>query len=170
MSNNNQGESAQIIILRIILAVVGILGGASAPWWLPLVLKNTTGNNPSSGVTKTPIPPTPGSSKDTDFRVVEAILRADPFNYTGSCPVKITFSGRISVIGGSGVVSYKFLRSDGASAPIETVRFDSPGSKDVIDTWTLGASGTKYSGWESIKIFEPGELTSNQANFKIQCE
>jgi hypothetical protein len=104
------------------------------------------------------------------FRVAEVILRADPFDYKGPSPAKIKFSGRISVIGGNGIVSYKFLRSDGASAPIETLKFDAPGSKDVSTTWTLGGPGSTYSGWQSIKIFEPQEMESERANFKIQCD
>ena len=113
--------------------------------------------------------PEPGE-QPTGIRVVEVFLRADPFDYVGPCPVTIKFSGRISVVGGSGIVSYKFLRSDGASAPIQTLTFDSPGSKDVSTTWRLGGPRFTYSGWQSIKIFEPQEIESNHAIFKIQCQ
>lgn len=74
------------------------------------------------------------------------------------------------MVGGSGHVSYRFLRSDGASAPIQTLTFDAPASKDVSDTWTLGGPGFSYSGWEAIKIFEPQELQSKEATFTIQCQ
>ena len=103
------------------------------------------------------------------LQVTEAFLQADPPDYSGSCPVRITFSGRISVEG-SGTVSYQFLRSDGASAPIQTVTFDGPGSQDLSDTWDLGGAGQAYSGWESIQIIDPQSLTSNQAAFSIQCQ
>ncbi len=134
-------------------------------------------NPPAMSVTPTapsiPLTSIPATTMPTPsgFRVVEVFLRADPFDYVGPCPVTITFSGRISVAGGSGVVSYKFLRSDGASAPIETLAFDSPGSKDVSETWKLGGPGLPtFSGWESIQFFDPQELTSKQAIFKIQCQ
>jgi hypothetical protein len=105
------------------------------------------------------------------FRLVEAMLRADPFDYTGPCPATITFSGRISAVGGSAQVSYKFLRNDGASAPIQTLTFDSPGSKDVSETWTLGGPSLPiYSGWVALQILEPQELTSQKASFTIRCE
>lgn len=104
------------------------------------------------------------------FRVVEAFLRADPFDYVGPSPVTIKFTGRISVVGGGGTVSYKFLRSDGASAPIETLHFDGPESRDVSTTWRLGGPGFTYSGWQSIKILEPQEMESERANFKIRSE
>lgn len=103
------------------------------------------------------------------FRIVEVILRADPYNYTGPCPVKITFSGRISVAGGSGTVSYKFIRSDRASAPIQTLQFNLSGSKDVSTTWYIGGSNMQYSGWEAIKTFDPQEVESQHAAFNIQC-
>jgi len=104
------------------------------------------------------------------FRVIETFLRADPFNYSGVCPVMITFSGRISVAGGGGTVSYKWIRNDGASAPVETLTFDGPGSKDISTTWYIGGSGMTYSGWEAIQIFDPQPLTSEHADFNIQCQ
>jgi hypothetical protein len=103
------------------------------------------------------------------LQVTEAFLQADPVDYVGSCPVRITFSGRISV-DGSGNVSYQFLRSDGASAPIQTISFDGPGSQDISTTWDLGGAGEAFSGWESIEITDPQMLTSNQASFNIQCQ
>lgn len=111
-------------------------------------------------------------AKLTGFRVVEILLRADPFDYDGPCPVKISFSGRISVAGGSGTVAYKFLRNDGASAPVKALTYDGPGSKSVSTAWTLGAATPRfrpYSGWQSIKIFDPEEMESKRASFKIYC-
>jgi len=112
------------------------------------------------------IPPTPLSA---GFRVIESFLRADPFDFSGSCPVMITFSGRISVAGGGGTVSYKWIRNDGASAPVETLMFAGPGSKEISTTWYIGASGMTYSGWQAIEIFDPQSLISEHADFKIQC-
>jgi hypothetical protein len=132
---------------------------------------------PSSIMPSTPVPSHVPTSTMTStepsplpiFQVTGASLQADPINYVGPCPVRITFSGRISV-NGSGTVSYKFLRNDGASASIQTLTFDGPGSQDISTTWDLGASGTTYSGWEQIQILDPQSLTSNQATFNIQCQ
>jgi hypothetical protein len=104
------------------------------------------------------------------FRIVETFVRADPFDYVGACPVIITFSGRISVAGGGGIVSYKWIRNDGASAPVETLTFAGPGSQDISTTWYLGDAGMTYSGWQAIEILDPEALTSERAEFKIQCE
>ena len=64
------------------------------------------------------------------FRIIEIPVRADPFDYSGTCPVTITFTGRFSVAGPRGLVSYKWIRSDGASVLVETLMFDGAGSKD----------------------------------------
>jgi hypothetical protein len=106
-------------------------------------------------------------------RVVEAMLRADPFNYEGTCPVEIRFSGRISVAGGPGSVTYRFIRSDGASAPVQVLNFDGPGSKNVSTTWRLGAPTSRfnpYRGWQAIKILDPVEKQSNKASFTLRCQ
>lgn len=100
------------------------------------------------------------------------MLRADPSDYEGPCPVEIAFSGRVSVVGGGGTVSYKFLRNDGASAPVETIEFDGPGSRSISTTWRLGAATARfnpYNGWQSIQIFDPAEYQSNRAEFTIRC-
>ena len=102
--------------------------------------------------------------------MVEAMFRADPTEYKGKCPVKISFTGRISVLGGNGRVSYRVVRSDGASAPIETIHFSSSGTKDIEVDWTIGGPSTRYEGWQSVKILEPQEMESNKAYFKIQCD
>ena len=117
------------------------------------------------------VPPTEiPTSVPTGFRVIETFLRADPFDFSGTCPVMITFSGRISVAGGGGTVSYKWIRNDGASAPVETLTFDGPGSKDINTTWYIGAAGMSYSGWQAIEVFDPQPITSEHANFTIQCQ
>ena len=114
--------------------------------------------------TFTPVPSPLG------FRIVETFLRVDPFDYVGACPVTITFSGRISVAGGGGTISYKWIRNDGASAPLETLTFAGPGSQEISTTWTLGAAGTTYSGWQAIEILDPQAATSDRAEFQIQCQ
>ena len=104
------------------------------------------------------------------FRIVEMFARADPFDYSGPCPVMITFSGRVSVAGGGGTVSYKWIRNDGASAPVETLIFDGPGSQDVSTTWYIGGAGMDYSGWQALEVFDPQSVTSDRAEFQIRCD
>ena len=124
----------------------------------------------SSPATSVEVGITSPTAMPSGFRIVEALLRADPFDYVGACPVMITFSGRVSVAGGAGMVSYKWIRNDGASAPVETLTFAAPGSQDISTKWYIGDTGMNYSGWQAIEILDPQALTSDRAEFSIQCQ
>ncbi len=156
--------------LIVALDQVGVLNGGPAPGApeTPAVAGEARPASPSTEASRETRP-----DAGSGFRTVELFLRADPFDYRGPCPVKIVFTGRISVAGGGGVVSYKFLRSDGASAPLQTLRFDEPGSKRIDTSWRLGAATSRFqpfSGWQAIKIYDPNERESERAAFKIYCE
>lgn len=98
-----------------------------------------------------------------------AHLNASPTRYSGKCPGVITFKGTISARK-AGRVQYKFIRSDGAFAPIQTLSFAAPGTKHVSTTWTLGGPGLpSYNGWEAIQIVYPASVQSNHANFSLRC-
>lgn len=100
---------------------------------------------------------------------VTATLTANPTSYAGTCPAVIHFDGQITATE-PGRIQYKFIRSDGAYAPIQTLDFAQAGSKPVNTTWTLGGPALPtYSGWEAVKIVYPQDVESNKANFKIVC-
>lgn len=101
---------------------------------------------------------------------ITATLKAIPESYSGKCPTTIKFEGAIKVANITRPplkVQYKFIRSDGAFAPVETLTFERDGTKVVSSTWMLGKN---YGGWEAIKVVYPQDVESNKANFKIQCE
>jgi hypothetical protein len=104
------------------------------------------------------------------FAAVAAHLTATPVSYVGVCPGVITFNGKIQSTT-QGIVKYKFTRSDGAIAPVQTLIFHEPGIQSVSTTWTLGGIPAlpSYVGWEAIQILSPVALTSNHANFKLRC-
>jgi hypothetical protein len=105
------------------------------------------------------------------FRVIEVLVHATPQNITGDCPQKIVFTARISAVGGSGLVSYKWLRNDGASAPVETIQFEGPGSKSIETTWQLGGPDSSYKDfWQQIEVFDPVSFLSNKAFFTLTCK
>ncbi len=98
-----------------------------------------------------------------------ATLSASPAAYSGKCPTTITFNGSITAPK-AGKLQYKFIRSDNANAPIQTLEFDKPGTKPVSTTWTLGGPGLpEYEGWQAIQIVYPQQVTSNRAVFKVKC-
>jgi len=104
------------------------------------------------------------------FAAVAAHLLASPTSFVGICPAVITFNGKIKSTA-QGEVKYKFTRSDGAIAPVETLIFREPGVQSVSTTWTLGGIPAlpTYAGWEAIEILSPMAVTSNHANFSIRC-
>lgn len=98
-----------------------------------------------------------------------AFLTANPTNYSGKCPAVITFKGFITAKK-AGRVQYKFIRSDNAAAPIQTLEFAAPGTKPVSTTWTLGGAALpNYSGWQAIQIVYPTNVTFNKAGFTVRC-
>jgi hypothetical protein len=100
---------------------------------------------------------------------VKAVLSAKPASYTGSCPALITFGGYIAV-NQPMTVQYKFIRSDNANAPVQTLYFSSKSQQEVTTTWQLGGPGLpSYSGWEAIQIISPVSVESNKAHFRIRC-
>ena len=100
---------------------------------------------------------------------VKAALSAKPASYTGNCPALISFGGYIAV-NQPMTVQYRFIRSDNASAPIQTLYFPNKGTQEVTTTWQIGGPGLPtYSGWEAIQVISPVSVESNKANFRIRC-
>jgi hypothetical protein len=102
--------------------------------------------------------------------VITATLNADNSSYSGICPVDINFKGTITT-DKPGKLQYRFIRSDGMIQPVETLEFNSPGSKEITASWLSCDPGTKrYEGWQSINVVYPEEYQSNKANFSVTCD
>ena len=128
----------------------------------------------SPGLTVEPAPPSPAATTPAalqgPLRVVEVTLRAEPSDYSGPCPGRITFRGTIRTTGGSGRVSYRFTRSDDkATGRVETLDIASASVHEVEETWALGFSGTVVEGWEALEVVAPQALTSAPARFRSLC-
>lgn len=100
-----------------------------------------------------------------DAAVVAAQAVVTPTAHAGACPFMFTFTGKI-VSNGPGVVKYKWIRSDGAIAPVQTLVFRERGAQLVKDTWTIGRT---YQGWEAVQVLAPNALQSNPAKFDLVC-
>lgn len=64
---------------------------------------------------------------------------------------------------GAGDVTYHWTRSDGASAPSQTIHFNSAGTKNVQEKWYLG-SGASGTHWLGIYIDDPNHQDFGHKN------
>jgi len=98
-----------------------------------------------------------------------AQLNAAPPRYQGTCPATVRFTGFIKAAK-PGKVQFKYVRSDGASSPVQTLLFASPGRKPLSTTWTLGSpSVPSYNGWIVIQFVHPQTDRTAPAKFGIRC-
>jgi hypothetical protein len=108
-----------------------------------------------------------GASIPVSGDMPKPVLKAVPHLHRGPCPATITFRAEILPPPLPGPVRYKFVRSDGATAPVEVVRFHRLRKKTVSTTWTIGQD---YSGWVKLVILFPARVESNKAHFRIECQ
>lgn len=97
--------------------------------------------------------------------VIEVTASVNPVEYSGACPKRFEFVGVIAV-NKPCVVKYKWIRSDNAISPVETIVFRRRGIKRVTSYWELGAVGEH---WEAAEILAPNHMVSNKAIFKLDC-
>lgn len=100
------------------------------------------------------------------FRVTQVQVSVNPPSHTGACPHTFNFTGLITT-NGAGTVQYRWVRSDGATGPVETVIFREAGNKPVLSSWQIGRT---FSGWKKLEILNPNPLLSNQVNFTLNCQ
>ena len=97
------------------------------------------------------------------FQATEVSLRVERIEREAPDRAKVHFVGTIRT-NGAGTIQYKFLRSDGANAPVQTLRFDRAESKEVRTTWTLSKD---YHGWEALQVTHPLPIASGRASFSV---
>lgn len=117
---------------------------------------------PTATITPTPSPtPTPG--------VVNIEASVSPTT-SNTCTQKYTFSAKIYTNGAT-TVKYKWLRSDNAIAPEQSITYTEAGMQTVTTEWTRGpiTSGTNEGGWMRIEILSPGTGLGNKAEFTLSC-
>ncbi len=126
-----------------------------------------SGSSPASAPAQSA--PTTTSSAPSGFRVTEATLRAVQDSYKGECPVMMPFTGSISTVGGSGMVSYKLVKSDNSVYGFTSLKFDGPGSKKVDGRIRFGEPQLKFSDWAEIEVVAPNPFKSDHALISIEC-
>jgi len=107
--------------------------------------------------------------------ITSVVVTATPADYTGTCPVTITFKAAVT-LDGPGQVKYKWLRSDGATDTLvhPPLTFTGPSTLYATTTWQLGATVPAFqpfNGWEKIALTLGNvNKVSDPAKFKIFCK
>lgn len=112
----------------------------------------------------------PSKTKALTYKDFDVFLETElpSYFYQGSCPRTLTFKGEVYSLY-PGKIQYRFVRSDGALMPIETVEFNKTyfNTKKIQTNWIMNVT---YSGWVQLQMLYPIELQSNKAYFSVKCE
>jgi hypothetical protein len=101
---------------------------------------------------------------------IKASLMLDSSNPSGTCTSEVVFKGTVTSEK-PGKIQYKFIRSDGAILPVETLDFNAPGTKEIISRWNLnGQFQPEYKGWQAVRTVYPYETESDRADFSFTCD
>lgn len=69
-----------------------------------------------------------------------------------------------------GRITYRWLRSDDATAPIESRDFAAAGTVTLSATWRLGsANGEVIAGWQQLQVLTPSTQAGRRLEFKHVC-
>ncbi len=103
------------------------------------------------------------------FRVTGVSLSVSEPEFTGSCPHRFEFTGRVTV-NRAGTVRYRWIRSDGGKSGEQTLVFATAGTMPVSTYWQLGSGMGSYPDrWMAIEIMAPNSLVSRHARFSLKC-
>lgn len=116
--------------------------------------------------------PVHSSAAAQKFSVTDVSVKADNVNGGAPCPVTLNFTGSIST-DSPGTVQYVFIRSDGATGPVQTLDFKAAGTQTVSTSWTLGDAKSlpSYQGWQALRIISPNAIESSHdtGSFMMNC-
>ncbi|MDR7274055.1 PASTA domain-containing protein [Catenuloplanes atrovinosus] len=127
-------------------------------------------NNPGpprpapGGTTQQPPPPPPAT---VTMLAGEAVPDPDADNCTTGYR---TIFRQTVAMSGPGRVTLRWLRSDGALGPVETVDFTAAGTRTFETTWLrTGAPGDTLGGWQQLDVSAPNAARGAQLTFTHTC-
>ena len=108
--------------------------------------------------------------ESTVMKVTNVKLSATPEEFAGKCPVKIKFDGAITA-NGRGIVTYRFVRSDGVKGGEKKLTFRSAGTQRISNVWELGAAGRDYGRlWQMVEVISPNKINSEAGATRVKCD
>ena len=133
-------------------------GGEGAPsaQTVPIAVSTVAAPVPSSPA----LAPTPP--------VIAAHLSVAPTQFDDVCPAPLEFSGAITS-SAPGVVTYRWESSDGGTRRTQTMRFESPGTTNVHESWHVGGGHMKDRLGMWLHVLTPVEIESEHAMADIAC-
>jgi hypothetical protein len=99
-----------------------------------------------------------------------ASLTASRSAYLGTCPPPndaIRFTAKLDLGGATGLVQYRWIRSDGLTSD-STVQVDSPTARPEVSTTWLPMK--TFSGSLRLEILAPVVARSNEVAFSVTCQ
>jgi hypothetical protein len=109
-----------------------------------------------------------GSDGGEAFAVTHVTYSLSTFNegsYYQDCPI---MTAHITT-NGPGDVTYRWTRSDSASASPQTVHFSSAGTKNVTEKWYLGSANAGSTFWLGIYVDDPNHQDFGHKEFTTVC-
>jgi len=129
--------------------------------------------------------PPAGTTVKAGSKVIVHIAQAPPLSLSAAASVTpatssgfvrcdrgytFTFSGSVSASRGPVTVRYRWVRSDGGTGPVGTLRFAGPGPQTLPaarSVWRVG--GRDHTGWAKLEVLTPDAALSNAAVFVYDC-
>ncbi len=109
------------------------------------------------------------------FAVIHVETAVNPPSYSGDCSdpggkhIQFVFTAQITT-NGAGTVTYRWERSDSASAPTQTLTFGAAGTQTVTATWDRWfVPGDNKTGWERVYVDNPNHQYFSKATFTVTC-
>jgi hypothetical protein len=104
-------------------------------------------------------------SPSAEAEVSQLTLAATPAKFSGICPTKVTFAGKV-VVEQPGIVEYQYLRQDGTVSKLQSADFAKSGTYE-LDRQTLDV-GKSGSGWWILVVPDQG-VQSEKATYTVTC-
>lgn len=166
---------AALALFSITLLFVSGFAGAEA-----VPEESTAPEQESAAVGPDPVDEPQAIIKGTPFKPrrlrtgvsVTATLEIKPVLHKGPCPVSFTLKGYISANNPT-TVAYKFVRKDAPPSKPEILTFEGPGTKEVSQTFSVGAEGgtAPFEGWVHLEAVFPvnNKVRSDSVFFSGTC-
>lgn len=131
---------------------------------------SVTTSPPTETPTESATPSETPSPTAEETAVVTEIkdMTVDPADYTGACPVTLTFSARIVTNTGPVKATYRWLDVDSAVVEEDTVQFGGPAPQGVTVTHTVSVPDD-VTVVRRVEVTAPNSLLSDSVEASVTC-